>query len=147
MLLELERVRDGRLIVLAGEEPADGWSGKNWACHQLSHAAVRDSVVDDIDVARRVARAGLACRIMDATGIVTCRMYRSGREAADVAHVPIPAEDDPVLGGGDPIVRRRRPTPDDAEGTPRHASAHALVLVEDLADVRVGRDQPRGCLT
>ncbi len=181
-LLELERARDGRLIVLAGEDPPIGWTGKNWACHQLSiaahgevllfadadtvfvepdavlgivrglqarradllsalprqvlgtlgeallvpmfywalvsftplavgllwrrapfaravgqlmafrraaydevggHAAVRGSVVDDIDLARRVARAGLACRIMDATGIVTCRMYRSGREAAD----------------------------------------------------------------
>lgn len=181
-LLELERARNGRLIVLAGEEPAVGWTGKSWACHQLSiaaqgevllfadadtvfvepdavlgivralqvrradllsglprqvlgslgeallvpmfywaffsftplaagllwrrapfaravgqlmafrrtaydevggHAAVRGSVVDDIDLARLVARAGLACRIMDATGIVTCRMYRSGREAAD----------------------------------------------------------------
>lgn len=47
------------------------------------HAAVRHSVVDDIALARRVARAGLACRLMDATSLVRCRMYRGGREAAD----------------------------------------------------------------
>ena len=181
-ILDRERARDGRLRVVAGEEPPAGWTGKNWACHRLSlaatgevllfadadtvfenphavtrivralqtsrtdllsglpqqvlgtlgeallvpmfywalvsftplalarvwrrapgaravgqlmafrraaydavggHAAVRGSVVDDIDLARRVARAGLAWRLMDATNLVTCRMYRSGREAAD----------------------------------------------------------------
>jgi chlorobactene glucosyltransferase len=180
-LLEHERARDGRLGVLVGAEPPPGWTGKNWACHQLAHAAqgevllfadadtvfverdavhgivgalraqradllsglprqvlgtpgeallvpmfywalfsftplaagllwrqapfaravgqlmafrraaydeigghatVRGSVVDDLDLARRAARAGLACRMMDATSLVTCRMYRSGREAA-----------------------------------------------------------------
>ena len=180
-ILERERARDGRLVLLAGEEPPGGWTGKNWACHQLSlaasgevllfadadtvfgppdaadrivgalrasradllsglprqtlgtpgeallvplfywaflaftplaahlvwrrapvaravgqlmafrreaydaiggHAAVRSSVVDDLDLARAVARAGLSCRILDATGIVACRMYRNGREAA-----------------------------------------------------------------
>lgn len=45
------------------------------------HAAIRGSVVDDLDLAKRVARAGLTCRIMDATDIVACRMYRGGREA------------------------------------------------------------------
>jgi chlorobactene glucosyltransferase len=45
------------------------------------HAAIRGSVVDDIDLARRVARAGLAWRILDATEIVRCRMYRGGAEA------------------------------------------------------------------
>ena len=179
-ILQQERGRDGRLVVLTGEDPPPGWSGKNWACHQLSlvaqgdvllfadadtvffeqealrrivgavqasradllsglpkqllgtvgetllvpvfywaflsftplalgliwrrapfaravgqlmafrrqaydaiggHAAIRASLVDDIDLARRVTRAGLRCRIMDATGIVSCRMYRSGSEA------------------------------------------------------------------
>jgi chlorobactene glucosyltransferase len=179
-ILEEERARDARLVVLTGTEPPPGWSGKNWGCHQLSlaargevllfadadtvffdpdavegivhtlqgdradlvsglpkqhlgtlgetvfvplfywaffcftplaaglvwrraaftravgqlmafrreaydavggHAAIRASVVDDLDLARRIASAGLACRIVDATGIVGCRMYRSGREA------------------------------------------------------------------
>ncbi len=181
-LLERERARDGRLNVLAGEEPPDGWTGKNWACYQLSlaargevllfadadtvfvepdavlsmvrglqahradllsglprqvlgtlgeklvvpmfdwallsftplaaallwrrapfaravgqlmafrraaydeiggHAAVRGDVVEDIALARRVARAGLVCRVVDATNVASCRMYRSGREAVE----------------------------------------------------------------
>ncbi|MFU8889774.1 MAG: glycosyltransferase [Trueperaceae bacterium] len=180
-ILARERARDARLVVLEGAEPPPGWTGKNWACHQLSlaargevllfadadteffdpdavqaivrtlqasradllsglprqvlgtlgekllvpmfywaflsftplalglvwrrpafaravgqlmafrrdaydaiggHAAVRGSVVDDLDLARRVAGARLACRVMDATSLVRCRMYRSGREAA-----------------------------------------------------------------
>lgn len=179
-LLEAERARDDRLVVLAGEEPPDDWTGKNWACHQLSvaargdvlvfadadtaftdpdavralvaamhahrvdllsglprqvlgtlgetllvpmfywallsftplvmgvawrrpmfatavgqlmafrraayvaiggHAAVRGEVVDDIALARRIAGAGRVARVMDATDLVRCRMYRSGREA------------------------------------------------------------------
>ena len=181
-LLELERVCDGRLVVLTGEDPPAGWTGKTWACHQLSvaaqgevllfadadtifaepgavlgivrtlqtsradllsglprqvlgnlgetllvpmfywallsftplavarvwrrapfaravgqlmafrreayeavggHEAIRGSVVDDIDLAKRIGSAGLTVRIMDATEIVRCRMYRSGREACD----------------------------------------------------------------
>lgn len=181
-LLERERERDGRLTVLAGEDPPVGWTGKNWACHQLSqaahgeillfadadtvfvdpeavlrivrtlqehrtdllsalprqvlgtlgealvvpmlywallsftpmalmlwwrrapfaravgqvmafrrdaydrvggHAAVKGSVVEDIELARRIARAGLTSRIMDATTLVSCRMYRGGRAAAE----------------------------------------------------------------
>lgn len=179
-ILERERERDDRLLVLAGEEPPPGWTGKNWACHQLSlaargdvllfadadtvfvdpdavgavvdgleagsadllsglpkqvvgtvgeallvplfywaflsftplavglvwrrpaftravgqlmafrrdayhaiggHAAVRGSVVDDLALARRVAHADLRCRLLDATSLVHCRMYRGGREA------------------------------------------------------------------
>jgi len=179
-ILDEERERDPRLVVLDGAEPPPGWTGKNWACHQLSlaargdvllfadadtvffdpeavreivralrasradllsglprqvlgtvgetllvplfywaflcftplaaglvwrrapfaravgqvmafrraaydavggHEAVRGSVVDDLALAGRVARAGLACRILDATGLVRCRMYRGGAEA------------------------------------------------------------------
>lgn len=180
-ILERERARDARLAVLTGTEPPPGWTGKNWACHQLAlaargealvfadadtdffdpdalravvralrahrldllsglprqvlgtlgetllvpmfywaflsftplalgllwrrpafaravgqlmafrreaydaiggHAAIRGSVVDDLDLARAIARAGRSCRILDATTLVRCRMYRSGREAA-----------------------------------------------------------------
>jgi len=179
-VLDAEQARDDRLVVLAGSEPPPGWTGKNWACHQLSlsargdvllfadadtvfvdpdavgaivhvmetsqsallsglpkqvvgtvgealvvplfywafvsftplaaglvwrraafsravgqlmafrrdayhaiggHAAIRGSVVDDLALARRVARCGLRGRMLDATSLVRCRMYRSGREA------------------------------------------------------------------
>ena len=179
-ILDRERSRDPRLVVMAGEEPPPGWTGKNWACHKLAlaargevllfadadtdffdpdavhaivrtlqasradllsglprqvlgslgetlvvpmfywaffsftplalglvwrrpafaravgqvmafrreayeaiggHAAIRASVVDDLDLARRIAGAGLACRVLDATALVRCRMYRGGREA------------------------------------------------------------------
>jgi len=181
-ILEAEHARDPRLVVLAGDEPPPGWTGKNWACHQLAqaahgevllfadadtdffdpgavreivaaldgrgadllsglprqvlgtvgerwvvpmfawaflcftplalglvwrrpafaravgqlmafrrdaydtiggHASVRGSVVDDLDLARLVARNGLACHVVDATDLVRCRMYRSGRAAVD----------------------------------------------------------------
>lgn len=180
-VLEAEHARDARLVVLSGDEPPPGWTGKNWACHQLSlaargevlvfsdadttfaapdavervvdtlhasradllsglprqrletvgealivplfywaflsftplalgrvlrwpalaravgqlmvfrreayravggHEAIRGSVVDDLELARTVAGAGLSCRIMDATELVHCRMYRGGSEAA-----------------------------------------------------------------
>ena len=179
-ILERERARDSRLSVLAGTEPPPGWTGKNWACHQLAlaargdvlvfadadtdffdpdavrtvvralhahdvdllsglprqvlgtlgetllvpmfywaflsftplalglvwrrpafaravgqlmafrreayaaiggHEAVRASVVDDLELARAVARTRRSCRILDATTLVRCRMYRGGREA------------------------------------------------------------------
>ncbi|NTW28871.1 MAG: glycosyltransferase [Coriobacteriia bacterium] len=181
-ILEEEQARDPRLLVLSGAALPSSWTGKNWACHQLSiaargdilffadadtvfvapdavekivstfegeradllsglprqvmrtfgekvlvpmfywaffsftplvaglvsrraavarvvgqimvfrrdaylavggHAAIRHSIVDDIDLAKRVRKAGLVCRVMDATAIVSCRMYRSGREACD----------------------------------------------------------------
>jgi len=47
------------------------------------HASIAASIVDDIELARRVAAAGLVWRLLDATTLVECRMYRSGREAAD----------------------------------------------------------------
>lgn len=45
------------------------------------HAAVRDCIVEDLALARRVKAGGHRWRVMDATLLVTCRMYCSGREA------------------------------------------------------------------
>ena len=45
------------------------------------HASVRDSIVDDFALARRVAAMGYRARMMRAADLVSCRMYRSGREA------------------------------------------------------------------
>lgn len=44
------------------------------------HRAVRLSVLDDMDLARRAKRDGLRVRLTDGTGIVYTRMYRSASE-------------------------------------------------------------------
>ena len=40
------------------------------------HASVRDRILDDIVLARRVKSAGLRLRMVEADGLITCRMYR-----------------------------------------------------------------------
>ncbi len=39
------------------------------------HAAVRGNILDDIGLARRAKRAGLRLRMVEADGLITCRMY------------------------------------------------------------------------
>ena len=45
------------------------------------HASVRASIVDDLALARRITAMGYGARMMSAVDLVSCRMYRSGREA------------------------------------------------------------------
>jgi chlorobactene glucosyltransferase len=45
------------------------------------HAAVRGTITEDLALARRIRAHGYRWRLMDAAGIVSCRMYRGGREA------------------------------------------------------------------
>lgn len=40
------------------------------------HASVRDNILDDIGLARRVKNQGLRLRLAEADGLITCRMYR-----------------------------------------------------------------------
>ncbi|MGC8873403.1 MAG: glycosyltransferase [Chloroflexia bacterium] len=47
------------------------------------HAAVRDNPVDDIALGRRVKARGLRWRVVDLGAVVSCRMYRSAREAVE----------------------------------------------------------------
>ncbi len=47
------------------------------------HAAIRDNVVDDLALARRIKAAGFRLRIADGTARVRCRMYHNFREAWD----------------------------------------------------------------
>ncbi len=44
------------------------------------HAAVRRSILDDVDLARRAKLCGLRVRLTDGVGIVRTRMYRGGAE-------------------------------------------------------------------
>jgi chlorobactene glucosyltransferase len=40
------------------------------------HAAVRDQIVEDVSLARRIKRAGLRLRMVDGAGLIVCRMYQ-----------------------------------------------------------------------
>ncbi len=40
------------------------------------HAAVRDQIVEDVALARRIKRARLGLRLADGAGLITCRMYQ-----------------------------------------------------------------------
>lgn len=45
------------------------------------HSAVRTSVVEDLDLTRRIKAYGHRWRVLDATHLISCRMYGNGREA------------------------------------------------------------------
>ena len=45
------------------------------------HAAVCASIAEDMALAKRIKALGYRWRVMDATGHISCRMYRNGREA------------------------------------------------------------------
>lgn len=47
------------------------------------HAAVRDRVLEDIELARAVKRSGGRIALADGSGLARCRMYTSWRELAD----------------------------------------------------------------
>jgi len=47
------------------------------------HDCVRSSITDDLMLARRIKAAGLRWRVLHITDLITCRMYRSSREAFD----------------------------------------------------------------
>ena len=45
------------------------------------HSGVSASIVDDLALARKIHQAGLRWRIIQITDLISCRMYRTGREA------------------------------------------------------------------
>lgn len=47
------------------------------------HAAIRSDPVDDIALARTAARLGVRWRMVDATGLVACRMYRHRKQVIE----------------------------------------------------------------
>ena len=47
------------------------------------HAAVRDKVIEDFELARKIKKAGLRWRFVDATSRIHCRMYRNFQEVFD----------------------------------------------------------------
>ena len=47
------------------------------------HAAVRDQVLEDIELTRIVRRKGLKMDVLSGVGMIYCRMYRSHREVIE----------------------------------------------------------------
>ncbi len=47
------------------------------------HAAIKDHITEDIQLAQRIKRSGLKLRMADGNGLVTCRMYNNWREVRD----------------------------------------------------------------
>lgn len=47
------------------------------------HAAVRNTIVEDVQLARRIKAAGLHLRMADGAGLIQCRMYTGSRAAID----------------------------------------------------------------
>ena len=45
------------------------------------HKAVRASIVEDLDLTRRIKACGYRWRVLDATRLISCHMYGSGQEA------------------------------------------------------------------
>ena len=97
-ILERERAAataagDGRLVVLAGEEPPAGWTGKNWACHQLALAAQgevllfadADTVFVDPDAVTGLVRALEASRADLLSGLPRQVLGDARRGAAGAA--------------------------------------------------------------
>lgn len=48
--------------------------------HSGGHGQIRDKLHDGLALAREMRRAGFRTRLIDATDLATCRMYRNGRE-------------------------------------------------------------------
>lgn len=54
------------------------------AYHKIGgHAAVRNRVVEDVTLARRVKAAGLRLRMFDGNGLISCRMYQGWSAVRD----------------------------------------------------------------
>ncbi len=53
------------------------------------HAAVRAAIAEDLALTRRVKASGHRWRMVRAVGLISCRMYRSGREAVAGSQEPL----------------------------------------------------------
>ena len=54
------------------------------AYHEIGgHAALGDTIVEDMSLAKRIKQAGLRWRVMKVTDLVNCRMYQGNQESID----------------------------------------------------------------
>lgn len=80
-VVESHAAADGRVRLIPGLEPPPGWTGKNWACHQLAHHATGEILVFcDADVVPGPDAVGRTVTILTDGG--------GGREADVVTAFP-----------------------------------------------------------
>lgn len=143
--------RDRRISLLAGDDPPAGWTGKNWACHQLSKRAAGEILVFcDADVLPGPDAVGRTVAAMERTGsdvLTAFPRHRRGGWFEDavvpvVTKLPIAATlplplvrltRTPALsvGNGQWFAWRRKPY--------LTVGGHARVRGEVLEDVRLAR--------
>jgi len=87
LLHEIDKDNKNILEIIAGGALPNGWLGKNYACHQLAqqkvggHESIKSEILDDIELARSLLRAGSSGSVVDGSRLAYCRMYSN---AADV---------------------------------------------------------------
>jgi glycosyltransferase involved in cell wall biosynthesis len=143
--------RDGRVSVLEGTEPPEGWTGKNWACHRLAAAATGEVFVFcDADVLPGPDAVGrtVAALARHAAGAVTAIPRHERGSWLEEAVVPLVAKLPVAALLPLPLVWRTA-SPALAMGNGqwfawrrpayRAAGGHASVRAEILEDVVLAR--------
>ena len=91
-LARLETIDDDRLHIVAGATLPEGWTGKNWACHQLSGRASHD-LLCFLDADTRLTPGALAavCDVLDRerADLVSCLVAADYRSAAQRTLLPM----------------------------------------------------------
>jgi chlorobactene glucosyltransferase len=83
---------DPRVRLVEGEELPDGWTGKNWACHQLSrvaHGEVLCFVDADTVLAPDAVRAALGLMQEEEADLVTSLVAAEYRNASEATLLPM----------------------------------------------------------
>lgn len=140
---------DARVRVLAGAPLPPGWSGKNWACHQLAAAARGDVLLfTDADVAWEDGAVAASIREMQRQRADVFSVFPHQRTGSLGERVLVPLIDDVLLSFLPfPLLRLPLPAASTANGqaiaVTRSAyddlGGHAAMRDEIVEDVRFAR--------
>ena len=142
---------DPRVRVLQGTEPPRGWTGKNWACHQLAREADGDILLFcDADVVPGPDALGRTAAALEAEGADVLTAFPRHRygTAAERAVVPVVAQLPIAALLPLPLVHRTRAISVSAgngqwmawrRAAYYRVGGHAAVAGDVLEDVRLAR--------